>query len=96
VRGRREPKNLGQLHATLRRGLPDYVQDDLLKVKGDDGLAKQFGVTWQCVYIWFADNRLPARRVKLAIELSENTREENRDNGFRPLSWADLEPFVNV
>jgi hypothetical protein len=86
----KRPRDLGKLHALLKRGLPDYVMDNVLDVRG--GLADQFGVSYQAMYLWFKRDKIPAKRVDTAIRLSADTVME--PPGFKPLTRDDLWPFV--
>ncbi|RID91840.1 hypothetical protein D2N39_11420 [Gemmobacter lutimaris] len=85
----RNSGDLGQLHALLRRGLPDFTHDGIFEAKR---FARTIGVSYQAIYKWFDRERISPNRVARIIELSEETTEW--PEGFVPLKRDDFWPFM--
>ena len=86
----RKARDLGQLHALLIRGLPDWVDEDgLLRVYD---LAKYIGISYQAAYAFLARERVPPKRINALIYLSE--RSKNGGDDFVPLTHSDFAEFL--
>ncbi len=82
----------GPLHDLLTEKLPDF-RHETSGVCNLHMLAKVRGITFQAVYKWFGrENRIPYKQANWLIELSANQKE--RPEGFRPLTYDDLRPFI--
>lgn len=90
-------KDLGKLHALLVKGLPDYVQDGILDVTR---LSEVVGISFQAIYKWFEREQIGAKRIKMIVELSVNTKNrpkptivEGKKVGWSPLQHDDFWEF---
>lgn len=101
----RRPKtraNLGRLHDLLTDKLPDLIGAgdvcDLHKV------AKEMAMTYQGVYKWCSQERLPFKQVKRLVALSHRQKCNNlteaqvqryADKPFEPATEADFHQFIS-
>lgn len=98
-KNRKNPNDLGKLHALLTRALPEFVEDGVLDVRR---LATQIGdgISYQAVYAWFERERLHYRRAQELCQMSRAT-----EPRFRPapkfvdgnlVEWqpATMEDFI--
>lgn len=83
--------DLGRLHALLKRGLPEYVHDDVLDVRK---LSSHVGVSYQAMYKWFEREQISSRRVGAIVHLSNKTK--NRPLDFEPLVHDDFWEFMGT
>lgn len=82
---------LSELHKTLTRGLPDFV--DEFGVLDTRKLAKKIGISFQAIYGWLNHNRISRKRVETVIYLSESTVKVPAD--WKPLTKEDLWDFLS-
>lgn len=92
-------ETLGPLHELLIRGLPDYVENGTLDVKGK--LAPHFAISYQAIYKWFERGRVSARRMHDLINMSEASKNapetmivEGKEVPWAPLTMKDFAPFI--
>lgn len=81
---------LGDLHVMLTKGLPDLVDDQgVLNVKR---LSERLGISFQAVYKFFKNDKIPAKRIPMIIALSKAQKTGGKD--FKPLVRDDLLRFL--
>lgn len=102
---KRRPKkraNLGPLHQLLTEKLPDLI-DENGEVCDLHRLAKELALTYQGVYKWTSQDRLPFKQVKRIISLSQRQKRSKlhpsqvefyADSPFEPATEADFLPYI--
>jgi hypothetical protein len=89
-RGKKAPVFLGDLHRLITRGLPDlHDEAGVLDVRG---LATKIGVSHAAIYKWFAQDRIPSKRVLPIITLSRAQGSATKDH--KPLEKDDFWKFI--
>lgn len=97
-----ELNNLGELHALMKRGLPEYIdKNGFLDARK---LAIEMQITYQALYAIFRRGTIQRRRIETACFLSEKTKKKNRpavmtdkdgkEVPWRPLVLDDFWPFM--
>lgn len=102
TRAPRKVKDLGPLHELLKRGLPEFVDDDgVLDVAA---VAERMGISKTAVYYFFSRKSISKKRIAMVLELSKKTKPRKRPatmivNGkqvpWSALTLDDFWPFMN-
>lgn len=102
---KRRPKkraNLGPLHQLFTEKLPDLI-DENGEVCDLHKLATELALTYQGVYKWTSQDRLPFKQVKRIIALSQRQTlsklhpsqvEHFEQNPFEAATEADFLPYI--
>lgn len=98
----RKTKDLGPLHDLLKRGLPEYVDED--GVLNVSRIAEQLGISKTAVYHFFSRKSISKKRIAAVCYLSKKTKPAHRPetmvvNGkevpWAPLVLDDFWPFIS-